>query len=232
MSPERPTTVGGALWAFVKETVIVVGIALVLSLIIKTFLVQAFYIPSESMERTLLIGDRVMVSQLTPKPIAINRGDVVVFKDPGGWLSPHVKHKKSGVAEGLTKLFTFIGILPQDAGEHLIKRVIGIGGDHLVCCDADGKMTVNGQPVNETQLPPGTSSSDRSFDVTIPQGRLWVMGDNRNHSEDSRYHQDIEGGTIPEELVVGRAVLVIWPFNRMGTLSNYPETYQSLPGSE
>jgi signal peptidase I len=214
----------------VRETVIVVGTALVLSLLIKTFLVQAFYIPSESMEQTLLVGDRVLVTQLTPGPFDLERGDIVVFRDPGGWLGDTVEPRRSPVGEAVVSVLTFVGVLPQDAGEHLIKRLIGLPGDRVVCCDERGRVTVNGAPLDEPYLAPGAVPSERTFDVVVPEGRLWVMGDNRQNSRDSRWHMDLEGqGTVTEDLVVGRAFVTIWPLPRWSWLSDYPETFADVP---
>ncbi len=220
---------GGVLGAL-REGVIVVGTALVLSLLIKTFLAQAFYIPSESMEDTLVRNDRVLVSLLEPGPFDLERGDVVVFRDPGGWLDPSVVPQRSGLSKVAVDVLTFVGVLPQDAGEHLIKRVIGMPGDHVVCCDAEGRLTVNDVPLDETYLPEGTEPSTLDFDVTVPDGRIWVMGDNRGFSQDSRYHQDLPGaGTVSTDLVVGRAVLLFWPLDRFGTLSNHSDVFADVP---
>lgn len=217
--------------AFVRETVIVVGTALVLSLLIKTFLVQAFYIPSPSMEPALVAGDRVLVSQLTPGPIDLQRGDVVVFKDPGSWLDPVPEPQRGPVADAVVEALTFVGVLPQDSGEHLIKRVIGLPGDVVACCDSQGRVTVNGEPLDEGEyVYPGNVPSDMTFEVTVPEGRLWVMGDHREASQDSRWHQDLDGqGTVPLENVVGRAIAVIWPLSRTEWLGNHPGTFASVP---
>ena len=219
----------GAL-GFVRETVVVVGTALVLSLLIKTFLVQAFYIPSPSMEPTLVAGDRVLVSQLTPGPIDLQRGDVVVFKDPGGWLDPVATAERGAVAEAVVDALTFVGVLPQDSGEHLIKRVIGLPGDTVACCDPDGRLTVNGEPIEEPYVYRGNAPSEMTFEVDVPQDRLWVMGDHREASQDSRWHQDLaDFGTVPLDNVIGRAVVLIWPVSRIDHLENHPETFAGVP---
>ncbi|PID52946.1 MAG: signal peptidase I, partial [Micrococcales bacterium] len=199
-----------------KEAGIVLGTALVLSLLIKTFLAQAFYIPSGSMENTLAVGDRVMVSLLTPGPFDLERGDVVVFKDPGEWLTGVEEPERGTVSQAMVDAFTFIGVLPQDAGQHLIKRVIGLPGDDVACCDADGRITVNGAAIDESgYVREGARPSADPFDVKVPEGRLWVMGDNRANSDDSRAHyvatQDEEYSTVPISNVVGRAVFVFYP---------------------
>jgi signal peptidase I len=220
---------GGAV-GFARELVIVVGTALVLSLLIKTFLVQAFYIPSPSMEATLVAGDRVLVSQLTPGPLDLHRGDVVVFKDPGQWLDPVPEAQRGPVSQAVVDVMTFVGVLPQDSGEHLIKRVVGMPGDTVACCDAQGRVTVNGRPLDEPYVHPGDVPSEMTFQVVVPQDRLWVMGDHRSASQDSRWHQNLAGqGTVPVDLVVGRAVVVIWPLPRAGWLGDFPETFAAVP---
>ncbi|NTW41455.1 MAG: signal peptidase I, partial [Cellulomonadaceae bacterium] len=139
----------GGLTAWVRETAIIVVSAVVLSLLIKTFLAQAFFIPSGSMENTLLVGDRVLVTKLAPGPLEVHRGDIVVFKDPGGWLDAVEPATGSALSQRLTSVLTYIGLLPQDSGEHLIKRVIGVAGDTVECCDAQGRLMVNGVPIDE-----------------------------------------------------------------------------------
>jgi signal peptidase I len=210
--------------------VLLLGIALVLAVVIKALFVQAFYIPSESMERTLLVGDRVLVSKLTPGPFDLERGDVVVFRDPGGWLQPSEPAQDGAVRHVLRAALTFVGLLPQDSGEHLIKRVIGLPGDRVACCDAQGSLTVNGAPLDEVYLAPGIEPSSIRFMVTVPSGRLWVMGDNRPFSEDSRFHTNLEGGgTVPVEDVVGEAVVVVWPVGRAGGFGAPDSVFARVP---
>jgi signal peptidase I len=204
----------GGRWSAVRETVIVVVLALALATIIRVFLVQAFLIPSSSMENTLLVGDRVLVSKLTTRFGEIERGDVVVFTDPGGWLGPQAPGP-GGVRGVLRDAFEFIGVLPSDAEGHLIKRVIGVGGDRIRCCDAEGRLLLNGTPVEETSiLKPGVKPSREEFAVTVPTGELWVMGDNRPNSGDSRIH-----GPVPVSDVVGRTVAVVWPPSSWGSVA-------------
>lgn len=223
-----PKRSSGGLIGFLRETVIVVVTALFLSFLIKTFLAQAFYIPSESMQDTLDVNDRVMVSLLTPGPFHLERGDIVVFKDPGGWLDPGLSADQGDGA--LRRILTFVGVLPQDSGEHLIKRIIGLPGDHVVCCDAEQRITVNGIPIQEDYLPPDTLASTVPFDVQVPEARIWVMGDNRGFSQDSRYHMDLPGGgTVSEANVVGKAVFVFWPVPHIGGLSNHPDVFDPVP---
>lgn len=218
----------------VKEIPLLIGVALMIALVLKTFLVQAFVIPSGSMEQTIRIQDRVLVDKLTPwfgsKP---QRGDVVVFKDPGGWLPPGETQKKEDpigvkqVKQGLT----FIGLLPSDDEQDLIKRVVAVGGDTVKCCDQDGRVTVNGVPLNEPYLHPGNIPSTMKFDVNVPAGRLFVLGDHRSNSADSRFHLDEQDrGTVSEKEVVGRAVVIAWPLSHWRKLEE-PETYASVPNA-
>ncbi|WP_443089395.1 signal peptidase I [Yinghuangia sp. ASG 101] len=199
-----------------RELPLLVGIAIVLALVIKTFFVQAFYIPSGSMEQTIGVGDRVLVDKFTPwfgaKP---ERGEVVVFRDPGGWLDDKHKSDPPPVVKQLKQAMVFVGLLPSDDEQDLIKRVIGVGGDTVACCDASGRVTVNGVPLDEPYIHPGDAPSTLPFSVKVPKGRLWVMGDHRSDSADSRAHQDRPyQGTISEGDVVGRAFTVAWPVSR------------------
>jgi len=227
--PRKPAR-RGRFGAWLKETVIIVVSALVLSMVIKTFLVQSFYIPSGSMEDTLEVGDRVLVTKLAPGPLDLHRGDIVVFKDPGGWLQPTETVRRSGWKGVAVDALTFVGLLPQDSGEHLIKRLIGLPGDTVACCDAQGRLTVNGVPLDEPYLAPGAQPSEIDFSVVIPEGRLWVMGDNRQNSQDSRYHQgDPGGGSIPLRNVVGAAFVTLWPVDRWTALRNPGDTFAGVP---
>ncbi|AJE82014.1 signal peptidase [Streptomyces albus] len=216
----------------IKEIPLLVGVALIIALVLKTFLVQAFVIPSGSMEQTIKVGDRVLVDKLTPwfgsKP---ERGDVVVFKDPGDWLEAERKKKKDppvGVKQ-IKWALTNIGLLPSDDERDLIKRVVGVGGDTVKCCDKQGRVTVNGTPLNEPYLHPGNKPSDFSFTVKVPEGRLFVLGDHRADSADSRYHRtEAFNGTVSEDSVVGRALVIAWPFGHWRGLTE-TKTYASVP---
>ncbi len=212
-----------------REVALVLGIALVLSLLIKTFLVQAFFIPSQSMENTLLVGDRVMVSKWTPAHSPLHRGDIVVFRDPDHWLGdPEPKHDNA-VVHAFRESMMFVGLLPTDANQHLIKRVIGLPGDTVACCDAQGRMTVNGYPLDESYIYPGDRPSD-AFTVTVPAGHIWVMGDHRSLSADSRRHRGGPAdGSVPIKDVVGKAFVVIWPFDRAKFLSDESKVFKGVP---
>ncbi|GAA2226169.1 hypothetical protein GCM10010232_09380 [Streptomyces amakusaensis] len=219
--------------SLVREIPLLILSALVIALVLKTFLVQAFVIPSGSMEQTIRIQDRVLVDKLTPwfgsRP---DRGDVVVFKDPGGWLQPGDGASGDGgpfVVEQIKRGLTHIGLLPSADQQDLIKRVIAVGGDTVACCDADGRVTVNGEALTEPYLNPGNAPSTVTFDVEVPPGRLFVMGDHRSNSADSRFHLDGEHrGTVSEDEVVGRAVVIAWPVGHWRRLEE-PETYASVP---
>ncbi len=216
----------------VKEIPLLIGVALLIALVLKTFLVQAFVIPSGSMEQTIRIGDRVLVDKLTPwfgsKP---ERGDVVVFKDPGGWLEdeqPVAKTDDPIVVKQVKEVLTFIGLLPSDNERDLIKRVVAVGGDTVKCCDTQGRVTVNGMPLDEPYINPGDKPSSLVFTVKVPEGRLWVMGDHRSNSADSRFHRTEKyNGTISED-VVGRAMVIAWPIGHWSRLEE-PDTYASVP---
>jgi signal peptidase I len=219
-----------ALLAAAREVALVLVIALGLSLLIKTFLAQAFFIPSESMENTLLVGDRVLVSKLTPGPFDLKRGDIVVFSDSGKWLGDAPSSSKGGIGGGIKSGLMFVGLLPADSDEHLIKRLIGLPGDKVVCCDAKGRLTVNGTALDEPYLYPGDTPSIEHFSITVPAGRIWVMGDHRSDSQDSRFHQNQPGGgTVPMSDVVGKAFVKVWPLGRAGLLRNPSSTFAKVP---
>ncbi|MGL4172604.1 MAG: signal peptidase I [Actinomycetota bacterium] len=210
-----------------RETAIVVVIAMVLSFIIKTLFVQAFFIPSPSMEDTLQRGDRVVVSKLTPGPFSLHRGDIVVFTDPGGWLGGSAPEGNAGLIRGTMR---FVGLLPDDSGQHLIKRVIGLPGDRVRCCSPEGNIMVNDRPITEPYLKPDEGSSNTEFDITVPEGRIWVMGDNRANSADSRANDDGTGqsGSVPIDAVTGRAFALVWPLGRGSWLSR-PYSFNAVP---
>ncbi|MGU3410389.1 signal peptidase I [Microbacterium sp. M1A1_1b] len=194
-TPKRRST-------FLRDLVIIVVAALLASFLVKAYLVRSFWIPSGSMENTLMINDRVLVNELVPRVAPLRRGDVIVFRDPGGWLGPGM-------------------------GDDLVKRVIGLPGDTVACCNAQGRLSVNGHAVDEPYVVL-SRGSDRvvrdDFSVTVPAGALWVMGDNRYDSADSRVH-----GTVPEADVVGRAFVITWPAGRWSVLSRYGDEWDGVP---
>jgi signal peptidase I len=212
--------------SFWKELPLLIGIALVLALLIKTFLVQAFSIPSDSMQNTLQQGDRVLVDKLTPwfgsKP---SRGEVVVFHDPDNWLAG----EPTTTPNALQTALSWIGLMPSAEEKDLIKRVVGVAGDTIEC-KGTGPLMVNGKALNEPYVyagntPCSVDDQGGQFKVTVPPGKIWVMGDHRQNSLDSRYHQqDKDHGFVPVGNVVGRAIVVAWPPTRWSTLP-IPDTF-------
>ena len=197
--------------SFWKELPILLGVAILVAVLVRAFVLQTFFIPSPSMENTLKIDDRVLVNKLVYDFRSPHRGEVIVFKAPTEW---------SGNPDG----------------EDFIKRVIGVGGDHVVCCDRTSgqeRLVINGKPIDEPFLFPGNKPADQDFDITVPKGRLWVMGDHREASGDSLEHwqqsgEDINVATIPEGEVVGRAFTIFWPVSRATWLS-VPEQFDGIP---
>ncbi len=202
--------------------------ALVLSALVRAFLVQAFYVPSASMEDTLQISDRIIASKITTRFAGVTRGEVVVFQDPGGWL-PDPPPKRDDVRAKVRSGLTFIGLLPSDTGQDLVKRAIGLGGDHVVCCDAQGRIEVNGQALDEPYIKGPTDQVP--FDIVVPPQSIFVMGDNRGDSRDSRYHLEVNNGAVPQGNAVGRVVLVVWPFSSFATLP-IPQTFATVPPAD
>ena len=224
-----------------QETILLLGIALVLAVVIKALFVQAFYIPSESMEPGLVKNDRILVQKVSywlgDGP---SRGDVVVFKDPGDWLGPQ---ESAGPASNLTKGMARIGLYPS--GGHLVKRVIGVEGDVITCCDDQGRILVNGQALNEGDyvkpdqgiacLGPMTGNCDWSAGP-VPEDHIFVMGDNRGNSADSTVHlcgkdeTDCVPGDefVPNDLVVGKVFVLLWPSDHFDWLQR-PDTFADVP---
>jgi len=202
--------------SLLKELPILVVVALVVSLFIKSFLVQFFYIPSGSMENTLQVKDRVAVNKLPFLSKNIERGDVVVFRDPDNWLPEIIDYSTNQYVTKAKSALVAVGVLPNPAKQYLVKRVIGVGGDRVICCTKDGNLSVNDVEIIEPYIFAGNKPSEMKFDVPVPKGKLWVMGDHRGASADSRYHQeDINNGFVPESKVTGRVVGVIWPFKNI-----------------
>src|SRR3954454_5162251 len=209
-----------SVWA---ETIVLLVLALLVSAVVKTFFVQMFFVPSGSMRPLFVDDDRILVQKVSYWAGDVHRGDVVVFDDPGGrWLGAEGAQRLTPVQKALSD----VGLYPT--GGHLVKRVIGVGGDRVKCCDNQGRVTVNGVPLNEkSYIAKGSSPSDRPFDITVPKGRLWVMGDNRSNSEDSRFHQDLPGGgTVPTNDVVGKVWAIVWPLGRAHLLHE-PTTFEN-----
>ena len=210
------------------EIPLLIVVALLLALLIKAFFVQAFFIPSESMEKTLhgcsgCNGDRVLVNKLVYDFRGIHRGEIVVFRGPPSWEAevPTPPKSSNPLRQLLRGIGRAVGAAPPSEKD-FIKRVIGVPGDVVQCCDADGRVVVNGVALHETYL--FEDDHQRFGPVTVPKGRLWVMGDHRGASGDSRAHQDDHQGTIPEKNVIGRAFVKVWPPNRIGWLP-VPSTF-------
>ncbi|WP_424217702.1 signal peptidase I (plasmid) [Streptomyces sp. BI20] len=203
-----------------QESLVVIGVALAISVLVKSFLLQVFVIPSNSMWDTLRVGDRVVVDKLTPwfgsQP---ERGEVVVFHDPLNWLAAEPAPQPDLVHKALAP----IGLLPSAGEKDLIKRTIAIAGD-TVSCAAGGPVVVNGRALDEPYLFPGSSPCDDApfAPVTVPAGKIWVMGDHRQNSRDSRYHvNDATHGFVPVDKVIGRAVAVVWPIPHWAPLPTH-----------
>ena len=211
-------------WIPHRSTILVVVVVIALTALFKTFVIQWFEIPSGSMENTLKVGDGVAVTMYDAKDL--ERGDVVVFTDPDNWLNVE---DPTGLRGVIRDTLVLIHLLPENTGHYLIKRVIGVAGDHVVA-DGRGSLTVNGAPLDETYLKIGTSPSEVAFDVVVPEGFVWVMGDNRSNSADSRYHQgDSHGGFVPIDDVAGVAKVVVWPISHWRGLGGGHEAFDDVP---
>ena len=201
-------------------------VVLAIIAVVRSLIVQSYTIPSGSMENTLHAGDRIMVTVYDAG--SVERGDVVVFTDPDNWLT---EPGPPGVARVIQDVLVAVRLLPENAGHHLVKRVVGLPGDHIVA-DGTGPMSVNGIVLDEPYLKPGRTSSDIAFDVTVPDGYVWVMGDNRSNSADSRMHQaDAHGGFVPADNIVGIARLVYWPVGRWSGLGDGRDAFSRVPAA-
>jgi signal peptidase I len=222
-----------------QETLLLLGIALVLAVVIKALFVQAFYIPSQSMEPGLVKNDRILVQKVSywfgggPE-----RGDVVVFKDPGGWLT---QAESAGPTSGVASLLSKVGLYPS--GGHLVKRVIGTEGDVITCCDEKGRILVNGQPLNEKDYARlggaecyGPMVGDCDWEVgPVPEGHVFVMGDNRSNSADSTVHMCLrtdrdctKNPYVDVDDVVGKVFVLLWPSDHF-TFLHRPDTFADVP---
>lgn len=211
----------GAQWAIEILTVLVGAVVIAVGL--RMFVVQVYEIPSASMENTLQIGSRIAVNRLPVLGKQIERGDVVVFQDSEGWLAP-----SDNASNPLRAVGEFLGLVPPNGEQVVVKRVIGVGGDTVSCCDAQGRLMVNGVAVDEPYVL-GRGGGVGDFEVTVPEGKLWVMGDNRANSADSLYHyQRGEGGFIGTDAVIGRAWGQIWPISEWSSLGNR-RAFQAVP---
>jgi len=205
--------------SLLRELPILVVLALLVSLFIKSFLVQFFYIPSGSMENTLQIKDRVAVNRVPFIGNDVNRGDVIVFRDPAGWLPEASSVDGNRFTNAIREGLVIVGIIPNPAKQYLVKRVIGVAGDNVVA--KDQVLTINGKPTYEPYIFSGNTPSDTDFNITVPEGKVWVMGDHRGASGDSRVHQDdVNNGMVPVEKITGRVIATIWPIKQIGFISS------------
>lgn len=229
------TSFGKHVLIFFRELLVVVVGAVIVAALLRGFVGQMFIIPSGSMETTLQIGDRVAVEKLS----TVKRGHVVVFEDPGGWLSGETGEERGRIGKALE----FIGVLPDSGTGHLIKRVVGLPGDEVECCDDQGRILVNGQPLEEDSYlysdeGQTVDPSLIEFDVVVPEGRMFVLGDHRDASRDSRCHlhdpgQGQEGmnAFVPLDLVVGHSMAVVWPLGNAHRLP-IPDTFETIPAGK
>lgn len=198
-----------------RAAVGLIAIAVTIALI-RAFVMQSFVVPSGSMEPTVQIGDRVLVSRLSYLGSDIGRGDVIVFNGAGVFdpRNDGPDTLLAGIGRGLASVFS----MPVGSRDY-VKRVIGLPGDRVICCDTEGRLSVNGEPLDEPYVAEGDKPSDVAFDVQVPEDRLWVMGDHRADSADSRAHLGSPGGgTVPTDHVIGRVVGIYWPMSRLGGL--------------
>ena len=173
------------------------------------------------MQNTLQIQDRVAVNKIPFISKSIHRGDVVVFRDPANWLPAVAPEGGSTVVRKAKDVLIFTGVLPNPAKQFLVKRVIGVAGDKIICCDAAGALTINGKKTNEPYIFAGNKPSEMAFNVTVPEGKVWVMGDHRGASADSRYHQDdVNNGMVPVSKITGRVYAIIWPLKNFGLVAS------------
>jgi signal peptidase I len=207
---------------FLAEVGFLLLVVLVASFVLKTFVIQSFYIPSGSMIPTLEKQDRVIVSKLAPEILDVHRGDIVVFHDPGGWTTTAAElPDNEGARAWLYGVAQALGFAPVTSEEFLIKRIIGLPGDEVSCEGGGAPVVVNGTALDEPYVFPGAEPSVDAFDVVVPDGAVWVMGDNRPNSWDSRAHQDqaLKGAVAVDDLV-GVAMVRTWPLSRFGLLRN------------
>jgi signal peptidase I len=207
---------------------VTLAIAVGVVLIITTFIVKPFSIPSGSMENTLLVGDRVLVNRMVYHFRDVERGDVIVFDGTDSFVPAGDKPQRNPISGALTWVGQSLGLIQPDSTD-FIKRVIGVAGDRVVCCDVEGRITINGVALDESYLYPDDVPSYDQFDVVVPEGKLWVMGDHRSNSADSRSHMgDPGGGFVPTSKVIGRGMVVLWPPSELKVLGIPPE-FDSIP---
>lgn len=221
-----------SLFAAVREVVVVLVLALGLSAFMHTFIAQSNYVPSQSMMNTLQPNDKLLVSRITKRVTGVHRGEIVVFTDPGSlkegtaWVDSQIEPE--GFAKTWRDVLVFLHL--ADRKPQLVKRIVGIAGDRVVCCDAAGRIQVNGVSITEPYIR-GARSDQMAFDVKVAKDSVFVMGDNRGDSRDSRYHLDVRGGSVPVSDVLGRVVMRVWPLNRIDRLV-IPDNFAKVPSRD
>lgn len=220
----RAQSLGFAALRGLREVGIIAVTALVLSITLRTFFFQLFYVPSESMLNTLQVGDKIVASKIHKTFSGVQRGDVVVFHDPGDWLGE--PFPETGWRGNINRFLTTIGFLPSNSGEDLVKRVVAIAGDRVQCCSPGGLLTINGVEVDESGYTLGPTTQ-MEFDITVPADSVFVLGDNRPNSRDSRFHIEANSGAVPLSEVRGIVVLKLLPWERFGSVPA-PDVLTSL----
>ena len=211
------------------DTLVTMVVALVIAVLVKTFLIQPFYIPSASMNPTLLEDDKIIVSKLSPGVFDLERGDVIVFEDPADWIPGDATENPTPRVRVMMAL-SLIGLAPDPSQDHLVKRLIGLPGDHVVCEEEGAALQVNGTTLDEPYINPETPACQAAFDVTVPDDKVWVMGDNRYASADSAWHEvNGDGGFVDESDITGRAEVVFWPASRWTGLGDGSDAFADVP---
>lgn len=211
------------------DTVITMAVALLIAVLVKTFLIQPFYIPSASMNPTLLNDDKILVSKLTPGVFDLHRGDVIVFEDPADWIPGDATEDPTPQVR-LMMVLSAVGLAPDPSQDHLVKRLIGMPGDRVICEDEGAQLQVNGDPLDEAYINEANSPCQHAFDITVPEGDVWVMGDNRHASADSAWHHVHDGdGFVPADNITGKAEVIFWPVGRWSGLGEGRDAFESVP---
>ena len=222
-APPQKHGVGWWSLRIAREVGIVLGIAIVASIVIRVALAEAMYVPTADMEPTLQPGDRILVTKGLSAVTGLSRGDVVAFRDPAGWVELPGATTNFG-----ERVLAILGLAPAATGDDLVMRVIGTEGDRVACCTPEGKISINDTPLDEPYLAPGMPTDQVAFDVVVPTDSVFVMGDNRAASRDSRYYLDSNAGGVPTSALVGRAVMDLWPPGRITVLTT-PEQFSAIP---
>jgi signal peptidase I len=220
----RPGQVRGVLRR-VLELGLVVVIALGIFTAVRVFIAQPGYVPNGAMESTLMPGDRVLTASIATRVDGVQRGEVVQFQAPESWGYPPGQARSPG--DMALAVLRWFGLAPQDSSGVQVLRAVGIGQDRIVCCDDDGRILINGVPLQEPYLQAGAPTDQVYFDVVVPENSVFLLGDNRAQSQDSRFHLDIENGAVPTDNVQGRVVFVLWPISRVGAVAT-PTTFNML----